>query len=86
MANIRSQIKRNQQAAVRHERNKSVRSAVKTRMKRFDRAVAEGDRAAAEAAYRVAVGALDRAARRHIVHRNYAANHKSAMARRLSAL
>ncbi|MDP8978043.1 MAG: 30S ribosomal protein S20 [Actinomycetota bacterium] len=86
MANTRSQIKRNRQAAMRHQRNKAVRSAVKTRMKRFDRAVAEGDRAGAEAAYGVAAGALDRAANRHVVHRNYAANHKSAMARRLSGL
>ncbi|CAN5195674.1 30S ribosomal protein S20 [soil metagenome] len=86
MANIKSQIKRNRQAAVRHERNKAVRSALKTRLKSFSRAVAEGDRAGAEAAYRVAAGALDRAASRHVVHRNYAANRKSTMARRLLEL
>jgi small subunit ribosomal protein S20 len=86
MANIKSQIKRNRQNIVRHERNKAVRSALKTYQKKFHAAVAAGDGEAAEAAFRTASRKLDKAARRGVVHRNYAANHKSRMAKRLTSL
>jgi small subunit ribosomal protein S20 len=86
MANIQSQMKRNRQNERRRLRNKAVRSAVKTRMKRFNLHAAEGDTAAAAEAYRQAARELDKAAEKGVVHRNYAANRKSQMARRLHAL
>ena len=86
MANIASQIKRNRQTIVRHERNKATRSALKTSLKKFDAAVDTGERDAASDAYRTAARDLDKAAQKGVVHTNFAANHKSSMAKRLSAL
>ncbi|MGH8909736.1 MAG: 30S ribosomal protein S20 [Egibacteraceae bacterium] len=86
MANIASQIKRNRQNERRRVRNKSVRSALKTYMKKFRTAAEAGDRGAAEQAYRAAAQRLDRAAQSGVVHRNFAANHKSQMAQRLNSL
>jgi small subunit ribosomal protein S20 len=86
MANIPSQIKRNRQNERRRVRNKSVRSALKTYMKKFHVAVESGDRESATEAYRTAARKLDKAAQNGIVHRNFAANHKSKMARRLNLL
>lgn len=83
MANIASQIKRNRQNEAARQRNKATRSAIKTALKRFDAAVDRGDAEAADAAYAEAASKLDRAARRRVVHPNYAANHKARMARRM---
>ena len=85
MANIKSQIKRNRQNEQRRQRNKSVRSEVKTRMKRFETAVASGDDEAASAALSMAVKKLDKAAAKGVIHKNKAANHKSALMRRAAA-
>ncbi len=86
MANIKSQIKRNRQALKARQRNKSVRTALKTYMKRFRTAADAGDGEAAALAYRVAARQLDKAATKGVVHVNFAANHKSKMARRLAGL
>lgn len=86
MANIKSQIKRNRQSQDARQRNKAVRSQLKTQLRGFRTAVADGDAEAAEAAYRSAARQLDKAAQKGVVHRNYAANHKSKMARKLGAL
>ena len=86
MANIASQIKRNRQNERRRVHNKSVRSALKTYMKRFSVSVESGDPEAAGAAYRDAARRLDKAAQEGVVHRNFAANHKSRMAQRLRSL
>ncbi|HEX6254327.1 MAG TPA: 30S ribosomal protein S20 [Euzebyales bacterium] len=86
MANIASQIKRNRQNETARARNKATRSAIKTALKRFDAAVDSGDAAEARAAHDAAASRLDRAARRRIVHPNFAANHKSKMARRLQSI
>jgi small subunit ribosomal protein S20 len=86
MANIQSQIKRNRQNEKRRLRNKAVRSTVKTSMKKFHRAADEGDAAAAADAFRQAARGLDKAAEKGVVQRNYAANKKSKMAKRLASL
>lgn len=86
MANIASQIKRNRQAVVRTQRNKAVKSELKTHLKKFDRAAQSGDTEAASAAFATAQKKLDKAAQKGVVHRNFAANHKSSMSRRLKAL
>jgi small subunit ribosomal protein S20 len=83
MANIKSQIKRNRQNEERRQRNKSTRSALKTRIKRFNETVEAGDSAAAEQAYREASRALDKAAAKGVLHKNTASNKKSRLAKRL---
>jgi small subunit ribosomal protein S20 len=83
MANIKSQKKRNLQNARRHERNKAVRSQLKTRIKNADKSAAEG--ADDTAAYvQRAVKALDMAAAKGIIHKNQAANRKSKLMRRVA--
>ncbi|HZA19222.1 MAG TPA: 30S ribosomal protein S20 [Actinomycetota bacterium] len=84
MANIKSQIKRNRQNEVRRQRNKSTRSALRTRIKKVVEAAEAGDTAAAEEAYKTAAQALDQAAAKGVIHRNAAANKKSRLARRLN--
>jgi small subunit ribosomal protein S20 len=83
MANIKSQKKRNLQNARRHERNKSVRSELKTRIKTADRAAVAGAEDTAAQVQR-AVKALDTAAAKGIIHKNQAANRKSKLMRRVA--
>jgi small subunit ribosomal protein S20 len=84
MANIKSQIKRNRQNEQARLRNKSVRSALKTYRRRVLEAMASGDADAAEAAYRRAARAYDKAASKGVIHPNNAANHKSRLAKSLN--
>ena len=86
MANIQSQIKRNRQNETRRERNKRVRSALKTDVRRFRDAVTAGDKQSATDAFQVASRSLDKAATKGVVHRNTAANRKSGMAKELAKL
>ncbi len=86
MANIKSQIKRNRQTVTRHERNKGVRTRLKTDLKRFQAAHESGDVDDATAAFQTATRALDKAASKGIIHANNAANKKSRMATKLAAL
>ncbi|MGH2705041.1 MAG: 30S ribosomal protein S20 [Actinomycetota bacterium] len=83
MANIKSQIKRNRTNEAARLRNKGVRSALKTYVKRFHVAVDGGDLEQAEQALRKAGRELDRAASRGVIKKNSAANRKSAIARTL---
>ena len=84
MANIKSQIKRNRQTERLRQRNKSTRSALKTKIKGFTELVAAGDTAAAQEALKDASRALDKAASKGVIHKNTAANKKSRLAKRLS--
>lgn len=86
MANLKSQMKRNRQTLVRHERNKAVRSRLRTHTRRFRQAADEGDKDAAEAAFAAVSRELDKAASKGVMHRNTAANRKSGMAKRLAQL
>ncbi len=79
MANIKSQKKRILQNNAAHERNKSVRSALKTKVRRFREALASGDAAATAAALQDANRALDKAASKGVIHKNQAANRKSSL-------
>ncbi len=83
MANIKSQIKRNRQNEERRQRNKATRSALKTRVKRFDEVLESGDADAAQEAFRDATKALDKAAAKGVLHKNTASNKKSRLAKRL---
>lgn len=86
MANIKSQIKRNRQNERARQRNKTVRSRLKTRLKQFHTALETGEKDAAETAFRDASSELDKAAGKGVIHANNAANKKSKMARKLAAL
>jgi len=83
MANIKSQKKRILTNAKRHERNKAVRSELKTRIKSADAAATEGAENADEQVRR-AVKALDMAAAKGIIHKNQAANRKSKLMKRIA--
>lgn len=85
MANIKSQKKRNLTNERRRLRNKAVKSALKTYMRRFEQAVASGDRDEATVAMRKASRELDKAMSKGIIHKNNASNHKSAMALQLNS-
>ena len=85
MANIKSQIKRVKTNEKRRQRNKSVRSSVRTAVRRFREAVEAGDTEKATELQRAARKALDKAASKGVIHKNQAANRKSAMAKRVNA-
>ncbi|MGI9092662.1 MAG: 30S ribosomal protein S20 [Mycobacteriales bacterium] len=82
MANIKSQIKRIRTNEKARLRNKSVKSSLKTSVRRFHEAVGSGDAEATTAALRTAGRDLDKAVSKGVIHRNQAANRKSALARR----
>ena len=86
MANIKSQIKRNRTNEAARLRNKSVKSALKTSVRKFREAAAAGDAAAATELARTASRQLDKAASKGIIHKNQAANRKSAMAAKAAQL
>jgi small subunit ribosomal protein S20 len=81
VANIKSQIKRVKTNNKAQARNKSVSSSVKTAIRKFREAVAKGDAATTTTELRAASKALDVAVSKGVVHRNTAANKKSAMAK-----
>jgi small subunit ribosomal protein S20 len=76
VANIKSQIKRNRQNLVRHERNKAVRSELKTRSKSAV-AAAESGADDADERLRQALKRIDMAAAKGVIHKNQAARRKS---------
>ena len=84
MANIKSQIKRNRQNAKRADRNKAVRSELKTRTKAAVAAVEAGDEAAAELT-KAAVKRIDSAASKGVIHKNAAARRKSRLMKRAAS-
>ena len=86
MANIKSQIKRNRTNEVARLRNKSVKSALKTQVRKFREAADAGDAAAAAELAKSATRALDKAAAKGVIHKNQAANRKSAIASRAAEL
>ncbi|HEY9476165.1 MAG TPA: 30S ribosomal protein S20 [Mycobacteriales bacterium] len=85
MANIKSQIKRIRTNEKARLRNKSVKSSLKTAVRTFREAADGGDPEVARTALRTASRELDKAVSRGVIHRNQAANRKSAMARRINA-
>jgi small subunit ribosomal protein S20 len=86
VANIKSQIKRNRQNEKRRLRNKSVKSSLKTAVRKFHQAAASGDAAAATELMRAASRQLDKAASKGVIHKNQAANRKSSIAKRAQSL
>ena len=86
MPNIKSAKKRVALSKVANERNKMDKSALKTTLKKFDAAVAEGNREQADVAYKAAVVAVDKAVNKGILHKNNAARKKSSMTVQMNAM
>ncbi|MCX4388920.1 30S ribosomal protein S20 [Micromonospora peucetia] len=86
MANIKSQIKRNRQNEKRRLRNKSVKSSLKTAVRKFHEAVEAGDVEKATALMQDASRKLDKAVSKGVIHTNQAANRKSAISKRVVSL
>jgi small subunit ribosomal protein S20 len=84
VANIKSQIKRNRQNEKRRLANKAVRSELRTRVKGAVVA-AETGAETADAAERLAMKKIDKAANKGVIHKNAAARRKSRLAKRLAA-
>ncbi len=86
MANIKSQIKRNRTNEIARLRNNAYKSELKTLVRKVREAVAAGDKEAAAAALVLASQKLDKAVSKGVIHRNQAANRKSALAKAVAAL
>jgi small subunit ribosomal protein S20 len=86
VANIKSQIKRNRTNEKARQRNKAVKSSLKTSVRKLNTAVDAGDKAEATALAREAGRALDKAASKGVIHANQAANRKSAIDKKVAAL
>jgi small subunit ribosomal protein S20 len=84
LANIKSQIKRNRQNEKARMRNKSVKSALKTAIRKFHESVAAGGDDTAEL-LRDATRKLDKAVSKGVIHKNQAANRKSSIAKKLTS-
>jgi small subunit ribosomal protein S20 len=86
VANIKSQIKRNKQNEKAHQRNKAVKSELRTYVRKFREAAESGNIDEATEAMRAASRKLDKAVSKGVIHKNQAANRKSAIAKRLLEL
>ena len=86
LPNIKSAKKRVLVAKSKAMQNKAAKSALKTDLKKFEAAVADGSRSEADAAYKTAVKAVDKAVSKGLLHRNNAANKKSKMTLKLNKL
>jgi small subunit ribosomal protein S20 len=86
MPNIKSASKRVLTTKNRSTRNRADRSGLRTTLKKFETAVTEGNREAAESAYTVAIKAVDKAASGGLIHKNNAAHKKSALTIKLNRM
>jgi small subunit ribosomal protein S20 len=86
VANIKSQLKRIKTNAIRTERNKAVKSELRTWIRKFKTAAESGDASAASEALKVASTKLDKAVSKGVIHKNNAANKKSSMAKKAASL
>ncbi len=86
MPNIKSAAKRDALAKAQNAKNRAAKTVLKTNLKKFDAAIAEGDRETAVSAYKVAVKTVDHAATKHLIHKNNAANKKSQLTVKLNEM
>ena len=86
MPNIKSAKKRMLVGEARNAHNRAQKSELRTIVKKFEVAAAEGNRTEAEGAYKVAVKAVDQAAAKGILHKNKAAHQKSAMTLKMNSI
>lgn len=86
MANIKSQKKRILTNAKATERNRAVKSELRTVIRNTRTAVTAGDKSAAEQSLQIATKKLDKAVSKGVIHENQAANRKSKLAKKVAAL
>ncbi len=86
MANTAQARKRARQAVVRNKHNSSLRSMLRTSIKRVRQAIDAGDKAAASEVFQKATSVIDRIADKNIIHKNKASRHKSRLASAIKAL
>ena len=86
MPNIKSSKKDVLSSKIAYEKNKANKSVLKTTLKKYDAALESGDKAAAEAAYKLAVKSVDQAVIKGLLHKNNAARKKSALTLKLNKL
>ena len=86
MANIKSSAKRDEKSKQLRAKNRAEKTELKTMIKKFDAAVAAGNREEAVNAYKVAVKTVDHAAGKGLLHKNNAAHKKSALAIKLNGM
>jgi len=86
MPNIKSAAKRDEKSKELRAKNRADKTALKTVLKKFEAAVAEGDKAVAAESYKVAVKAVDKAAVKGLIHKNNAAHKKSSMTVKLNKM
>jgi small subunit ribosomal protein S20 len=86
VANIKSQLKRIKTNAIRTDRNRAVKSELRTWIRKFKTAAESGDASATSSALRVASAKLDKAVSKGVIHKNNAANKKSSMAKKAASL
>ena len=86
MANTKSALKRVRQTKTRTERNRVLKSRIKTLRKKALSAKESGDAAAASEAFREFSSAVDRAAKGSVIHKNKASRHKSRLSAAVKAI
>ncbi|MEL4504504.1 30S ribosomal protein S20 [Luteococcus sp. H138] len=86
MANIKSQMKRIKTNEKARQRNKAIKSGLRTAVRRFNEAVAAGDNTKAVELASAANRALDKAVSKGVIHKNQAANRKSAISTKAASL
>jgi len=86
VANIKSQIKRNKTNLKAQERNRAVKSELKTVVRQARKAISAGNKDEAQVAVKVASRKLDKAVSKGVIHKNQAANRKSAIAAQAAKL
>ena len=86
MPNIKSAKKRVLVSKVNNERNKADKSVLRSTLKKFDAAVAEGNQEQADSAYKAAVKTIDKAVSKGIIHKNNAARKKSGITLKLNKM
>lgn len=86
MANTAQARKRARQSVQRNKHNSSLRSMLRTAIKRVRQSIATGDKAAAGETLRKATSVIDSVADKNIIHKNKAARHKSRLTARIKAI
>ncbi|HEY1774194.1 MAG TPA: 30S ribosomal protein S20 [Gammaproteobacteria bacterium] len=86
MANTKQAKKRARQAIVSRDHNATMRSMVRSYIKKVVKAIGEGKKTEAETAYKEAVPVIDRMADKGLLHRNKAARHKSRLNAHIKAM
>ena len=86
MANTKQAAKRAKQSTKSRAANQSMRTTLRSAIKKIQKAIAAGDAKAAEAVYKTEQSVIDHIADKRIIHKNKAARHKSRLAQQIKAL